>query len=119
MLERTFAEHFAADWVAAWNAHDLDRILAHYAEDFEMTSPVIVQIAGEPSGTLRGKQAVGVYWRKALQLIPDLQFELISLLVGVGSVTLYYKGARGRLAAEVFHFGPDRKVVKAFAHYAG
>jgi len=119
MLERTFAEHFAADWVAAWNAHDLDRILAHYAEDFEMTSPVIVQIAGEPSGTLRGKQAVGVYWRKALRLIPDLQFELISLLVGVGSVTLYYKGARGRLAAEVFHFGPDRKVVKAFAHYAG
>ena len=119
MLERTFAERFAADWVAAWNAHDLDRILAHYVEDFEMTSPVIVQIAGEPSGTLRGKQAVGVYWRKALQLIPDLQFELISLLVGVGSVTLYYKGARGRLAAEVFHFGPDRKVVKAFAHYAG
>ncbi len=119
MLERAFAEHFAADWVAAWNAHDLDRILAHYADDFEMTSPVIVQIAGEPSGTLRGKQAVGVYWRKALQLIPDLQFELISLLVGVGSVTLYYKGARGRLAAEVFHFGPDGKVVKAFAHYAG
>lgn len=119
MLERAFSEHFAADWVAAWNAHDLDRILAHYADDFEMTSPVIVQIAGEPSGTLRGKQAVGVYWRKALQLIPDLQFELISLLVGVGSVTLYYKGARGRLAAEVFHFGPDRKVVKAFAHYAG
>lgn len=119
MLDRAFAEHFAADWVAAWNAHDLDRILAHYADDFEMTSPVIVQIAGEPSGTLRGKQAVGVYWRKALQLIPDLQFELISLLVGVGSVTLYYKGTRGRLAAEVFHFGPDRKVVKAFAHYAG
>lgn len=119
MLDRAFAEHFAADWVAAWNAHDLDRILAHYADDFEMTSPVIVQIAGEPSGTLCGKQAVGAYWRKALQLIPDLQFELISLLVGVGSITLYYKGARGRLAAEVFHFGPDRKVVKAFAHYAG
>ena len=119
MLDRAFAEHFAADWVAAWNAHDLDRILAHYADDFEMTSPVIVQIAGEPSVTLCGKQAVGAYWQKALQLIPDLQFELISLLVGVASITLYYKGARGRLAAEIFHFGPDRKVVKAFAHYAG
>ena len=119
MMDKAFAEHFAADWVAAWNAHDLDRILAHYADDFEMTSPVIVQIAGEPSGTLRGKQAVGAYWRNALQLIPDLQFELISLLVGVGSITLYYKGARGRLAAEVFHFGPDGRVVKAFAHYAG
>jgi hypothetical protein len=118
MIEKTFAEHFAADWIAAWNAHDLDRILSHYADDFEMSSPVIVQMAGEPSGTLRGKVAVGAYWRKALQLIPDLEFELVSVLVGVGSITLYYKGARGRLAAEVFHFGPTNKVVKAFAHYA-
>ena len=118
MIEKTYAEHFAADWIDSWNAHDLDRILSHYADDFEMTSPVIVQIAGEPSGTLRGKVAVGAYWRKALQLIPDLHFELVSVLVGVGSITLYYKGARGRLAAEVFHFGPANKVVKAFAHYA-
>jgi len=118
MIEKTFAEHFAADWVDAWNAHDLPRILAHYADDFEMSSPVIVQIAGEPSGTLRGGVAVGAYWNKALQLIPDLRFELISVLVGAASVTLYYKGARGRLAAEVFHFGPNGKVVRAFAHYA-
>lgn len=55
----------------------------------------------------------------ALQLIPDLHFELISALAGVGSITLHYNGARGRLAAEVFHFGPGKQVVKAFAHYAG
>ncbi len=24
---------FAIEWEAAWNAHDLNRILAHYAED--------------------------------------------------------------------------------------
>ncbi|HZW25345.1 MAG TPA: nuclear transport factor 2 family protein [Gallionella sp.] len=117
-MEQTFAEHFAADWVDSWNAHDIDRILSHYAEDFEMSSPVIIQVAGEPSGVLRGKAAVGAYWKKALGLIPDLRFELISILVGVDSITLYYKGARGRLAAEVFHFGPDKKVVRAFAHYA-
>lgn len=116
-MDRTFIEHFAADWIDSWNAHDLDRVLSHYADDFEMTSPVIIQIAGEPSGTLRGKTAVGQYWRQALELIPDLHFELITVLVGVGSVTLYYKGARGRLAAEVFHFGPDDTVARAFAHY--
>ena len=26
---------------------------------------------------------------------------------------------RGRLVAEVLHFGPDGKVAKGFAHYAG
>jgi ketosteroid isomerase-like protein len=118
-MDSSFADRFAADWISSWNAHDLERVLAHYADDFEMTSPVIIQIAAEPSGTLRGKAAVRSYWSAALRLIPDLHFELISVLVGVRSITLYYKGARDRLAAEVFHFGSDEKVTSAFAHYAG
>jgi ketosteroid isomerase-like protein len=116
-MDNAFAQQFAREWIEAWNSHDLERVLVHYAEDFEMNSPYIVQIAGEPSGRLKGKTAVGAYWAKALAMIPDLHFELISTLVGVNSVTLYYKGARDRLSAEVFHFGPDGKVVTAFAHY--
>lgn len=65
----------------------------------------------------QGKNAVGAYWAKTFQLIPDLHFELICTLIGVNSITLYYKGARS-LAAEVFHLGPDKKVVRAYAHYA-
>ena len=117
-MDKAFVEHFAADWIDAWNAHDLDRVLSHYADDFEMSLPVIIQVAHESSGKLRGKAAVGAYWKKALELIPDLQFELVSILVGVTSITLYCKGARGRLAAEVFHFCAERKVCSAFAHYA-
>jgi ketosteroid isomerase-like protein len=117
-MDQVFAEHFASDWIESWNAHDLNRILSHYTDDFEMSSPVIIQVAGEPSGTLKGKAAVAAYWSKALQIIPDLKFELQSILIGVQSITLYYKGARGRLAAEVFHFGTDQKVFKVFAHYA-
>ena len=116
-MDNAFAERFAADWIDAWNAHDLERVLAHYADDFEMSSPFIVQIANEPSGTLRGKDAVRAYWSKAPTLIPDLRFELNCVLAGIDSLVLHYKGARGRMAAEVFHFGADRKVLKAFAHY--
>ena len=117
MIDKKFAEDFASDWIASWNSHDLNRILSHYSDQFEMSSPVIIQIVGEPSGRLNGKIAVGAYWAKALQVLPDLRFELLTTLIGVDSITLYYKGARG-LAAEVFHFGPDRKVVRAYAHYA-
>ena len=117
MIDKKFAEHFARDWIDSWNSHDLDRILSHYSDQFEMSSPIIIQIVGERSGTLKGKDAVGAYWAKALQLIPDLRFELLSTLIGVNSITLYYQGARG-LAAEVFHFGPDKKVLRAYAHYA-
>jgi len=117
MLEREFAERFAKEWIAAWNSHDLERILEHYEDDFEMSSPVIVSIAAEPSGKLKGKKAVGAYWAKALAMIPDLRFDLVTVLAGVDSVTLYYRGHRG-LSAEVLHFGPGGKVRAAFAHYA-
>ena len=117
MLAADFARKFAIEWIESWNSHDLERVLAHYADNFEMNSPYIIQIAGEPSRRFLGKEIVGAYWYQALSLLPDLHFELISTLVGVNSITLYYKGARDRLSAEVFHFGPDGKVLRAFAHY--
>lgn len=117
MITREFADEFAKEWISAWNSHDLDRILSHYAEDFEMSSSLIAQIANEPSGTLKGKAAVGAYWKLALGRMPDLHFQLVATLVGAHSVILYYRGARG-MAAEVFFFGTDHQVVKAAAHYA-
>jgi ketosteroid isomerase-like protein len=112
-----FAQDFAAEWIAAWNAHDLARILAHYDDDFEMSSPVIVQVAGEPTGRLRGKAAVGAYWAKALAGSPDLHFELKNVLVGVDSIVLYYGGHRGA-SAEWFQFGANGRVIRAAGHYA-
>jgi SnoaL-like domain len=117
VIDKAFAEHFASAWIEAWNSHDLDRILSHYGDDFEMSSPLIPQITDEPSGTLKGKQSVGSYWAKALTLIPNLRFELVATLIGVNSITIYYRGAHG-MAAEVFHFNDAEKVVRAFAHYA-
>lgn len=116
-MEPGFARRFADEWIAAWNSHDLERILAHYEDDFEMSSPIIATLAGEPSGKLQGKAAIGAYWSKALKNAPDLRFELLTALAGVDSVTVYYRGHRG-LSAEVLHFGPNGKVRAAFAHYA-
>lgn len=116
MLDKNFAEDFAADWVAAWNAHDLDRVLTHYADEFEMSSPYISQMCDEPSGRLTGKDRVRVYWAKALQLLPDLYFELLGLFTSVDSIALYYRSARGP-TVEMFNFNKDGKVAKAYAHY--
>ena len=96
MISREFATRFAKDWIDAWNHHDLDRVLAHYTDDFTMSSPYIVSIAGEPSGTLAGKPAVRAYWATALARMPDLYFEFVQALAGVDSVTVYYRGVVGR-----------------------
>ncbi|MBZ5673481.1 MAG: nuclear transport factor 2 family protein [Acidobacteriia bacterium] len=116
-MNSKFANDFAVEWIAAWNAHDLRRVLSHYTEDFEMSSPKIVQIAGVPSGRLVGKNAVAAYWATALARITDLHFELLAVLHGVDSVVLHYRGAGGQLAAEVFYFNSDGLVCRACANY--
>ena len=116
-MDSKFAADFAVEWIAAWNVHDLPRVLSHYTDDFEMTSPKIVQIAGEPSGRLAGKVAVGAYWTTALARIPDLHFELLAVTHGIDSVVLHYRGAGGQLAAEVFFFNSAGLVIRACANY--
>ncbi len=117
MIDRAFAMDFARDWIAAWNSHDLERILAHYRDDFVMSSPRIALLAGEPSGVLSGKSAIGAYWKKALAATPELRFELIETFVGADCVVLQYLGARGP-AAEAFFFDEERRVARAAASYA-
>jgi len=117
MLDQQFADEFARDWIDSWNAHALDRILAHYADDFEMSSPMIAQVVGDSGGQLKGKAAVGAYWKKALERVPDLHFRLSACFVGVDSVVLCYESSMGRQAAEHFVFDARRLVVRAAAHY--
>jgi mannose-6-phosphate isomerase-like protein (cupin superfamily) len=83
-----------------------------------MTTPFIVKLMGEPSGTLKGKEQVGAYWRRALDRIPDLHFELVDVFAGVGSLVIHYKSVLGLLACEVFFFDGQGKVCKAVAHYS-
>ncbi len=116
MISPDFAQRFAKHWVEAWNAHDLPTILSHYTEDFQLSSPYIAQLANEPSGTLKGKSLVAAYWSTALEKMPTLHFDLLQVLVGAESVTIYYRGVRG-LAAEVFFFNEKGLVVQACAHY--
>ena len=110
---------FAEDWVDAWNSHDLDRILVHYSDDVRFVSPVVGELAGEPGGVISRKPALRSYFRKGLESYPGLRFELLDVLVGVESVTLYYRSVGGRMAAEVMRLGKDGEVREVQAHYSG
>ena len=119
MITKEFAHEFAAQWIEAWNTHDLAQVLSHYTEDFEMTSPYILTIASEPSGTLKGKDKVGAYWHNALGQYSDLRFELIDVLYSMRSVTIYYHSvSKDKKVAEFFLFDESGKACKVIAHYA-
>lgn len=107
---------FAERWIEAWNQHDLDAVLTHFSDDFEFSSPLISQFAGEASGRLVGKDAVRAYWQLGLSRLPDLHFELVDVLIGVGGLTILYRGHRG-LTAEVLTIGDDGLAVRGQAFY--
>lgn len=57
-MDAEFAERFAEEWQAAWNSHDIERILAHYADDVVFQSPYVAHRFQDPAGEVRGKEAL-------------------------------------------------------------
>lgn len=114
---KMIAQEFAKEWIEAWNSHDIDRILSHYSDDVEITTPMIKLAAGIDSGTLKGKEAVKKYWQTALEKIPDLKFELTEVTEGVDSIALFYKSVMNKMAIEVMFFDHEQKVNRMYAHY--
>jgi hypothetical protein len=46
---------YADAWVRAWNAHDVEAVLDHFADDVVFTSPVAARVVPESGGVVRGK----------------------------------------------------------------
>ena len=112
------ARRFAGEWYAAWNAHDLEAILDHYADDVVMTSPLVPDLTGGDDDGLAGIDALRAYFAAGLERFPELRFEPVALFVGVDSLVLHYEGAGGSLAAEVVFLDRLDRVVRYVAHYA-
>jgi SnoaL-like domain len=117
MITAEFATHFAKDWIESWNAHDLERILTHYTDDFEMTTPLIVTVMNVPSGTLQGKAQIRDYWQKGLARRPHLKFNLQKVTYGVDTLAIHFDSETGRNSVEWFFFNNEGKVQKSLAHH--
>lgn len=112
------APAFAREWINAWNSHDLEAILEHYAEDVVFTSPFALKLAPESGGTLHGKIALRSYFDIALETYPDLDFELLHVTQSVRSVVLIYRSVNQLLAAEMMEVGESSEVLRVVAHYS-
>lgn len=109
-------KNFANLWINSWNSHNLEDILSHYADDIEITTPMIKTFtSGED--TLKGKEAVREYWGRALEKVPDLHFKLYDVTYGINSVALYYQSIMNKKAIEVMFFNDEGKVKRMHAFY--
>jgi len=107
---------FEHEWIEAWNAHDLDRILSHYRQDVQFVSP-LAALAGAPQGKLTGRDALRAYFERGLARYPALHFQPIVALGGVASIALHYHAVEEREAIEVMEFDAHGQVRRAAVHY--
>lgn len=113
-----FARTFAREWTQAWNDHDLEAILEHYAQDVEFHSPRIRVVMGRDTDRIVGKGALRTYWAKALEMSRDLFFEVEQVLTGSDALTIVYVNHRSQTVAETFVFSAEGKVRSSVACYA-
>ena len=106
---------FAARWIAAWNARDVEAVLESYADDVVFTSPTARRFVVDSLGIVRGKPALRSYWATALEANPDLHFELVGVYAGVETIVLNYRNQVGGLVSEVLTFGRGDLIVSGHA----
>jgi predicted ester cyclase len=107
----------ADDWIAAWNAHDLDLIMTHYDDAVELTSPVAARLLEKPDGKVTGKANLRGYFQRGLKAYPELHFRLEDVLWGVNSVVLCYTNQKGTRTGEFMELSATGKVVRVVANY--
>jgi hypothetical protein len=113
------AQAFAREWVKAWNDHDLDAILAHYAEGVVFHSPRIRIVTGRDIDFVTGKADLRAYWSAALDRLRNLYFEIDQVLPGSNALTILYTNERSQQVAETFIFDTAGKVERSIAAYIG
>ena len=104
---------FAREWEAAWNSHDLDRILSHYSNDICFRSRKAVALVG--AGELHGTDALRAYWGHALEKQQDLEFKVQHIFKGHQMMVITYLNHRGVRAAETLFFDEEGLVNQAYA----
>jgi ketosteroid isomerase-like protein len=69
----------AREWLRAFNARELDALLALYAEDAVHTSPKLRVKKPETLGQVRGKPALRAWWQDSFDRLPGLRYEALTI----------------------------------------
>ena len=110
-------QQFAAEWAAAWNAHDIEAVLRHFDEDATFSSPFAALVFPESQGRLSGKAAIRDYWAIGIARIPDLHFSIDTVFVGVDCIVIAYVNQKQVRVSEILKFAGDL-VIEGHGTYA-
>src|SRR5512141_2811729 len=111
MSHVTDTRAIAEAWLAAFEARDLDALLALYADDATHTSPKIRTLHPETGGKLVGKAAMRAWWADSFARLPSLRYVKTAITADPDSVLLEYTR---KVAGE-----PDMPIAEVFEVRSG
>ena len=115
-MNRTAAEPFVAVWCASWRRVDIDAVVAHFADNAQMRSPLALTLTGSP--TVIGAENIRAYWRKAYGHIESADLKILSWSwdAAIARLTVWWQLGEAR-ASEFMDFDHDGCVVRSEAFY--
>jgi hypothetical protein len=104
-------------WLAAWNDHDLDAVMACYSDGIDFAASTVASRWGRPDGRLHGKAELRRHFARGLELAPALSFTEESLLPGPGGYALFYRRENGNRVLDVVETDADGLAHRVRAFY--
>lgn len=118
-LTQADSRRLAQEWIAAWNSHDLDAIMALYAPGVVFQTPTIIATLGVADGRVSGAEGLREHFARGLQRLPDLRFDLEAVYTGVRSIAITYRWADGTPVCELHEYDEEGLIERVQALYRG
>ncbi|HEY5692733.1 MAG TPA: nuclear transport factor 2 family protein [Cyclobacteriaceae bacterium] len=89
MMEKELLQ-IATRWFAAFNAHDLEGLLALYHDEAQHYSPKLKVRQPETLGLIKGKNDLRKWWQDSFDRLPTLRYEVVQLTTNSNRVFMEY-----------------------------
>ena len=83
-------ETIAIKWFTAFNAHNIESLLALYHENARHYSPKLKFRHPETNGLIVGKPALRAWWQDAFKRLPELHYKMTALTANDERVFMEY-----------------------------
>lgn len=115
-MDRAAAGRFVETWCANWRKVDIDAVVAHFAENAEMRSPLALKLTDSP--VVAGAENIRAYWRKAYGHIASADLKILSWSwdAAIARLTVWWQLGDTR-ASEFMDFDAAGRVVRSEAFY--
>ena len=115
-MDRAAAGRFVEAWCTNWCTVDIDAVVAHFAADAQMRSPLALTLTGSP--VVAGAGNIRAYWQKAYGGIESADLKILSWSWddAIARLTVWWQLGDTR-ASEFMDFDDAGRVVRSEAFY--